>query len=676
MVRLVQSTRDGVDDLELTLGDTALLARVQRPVASMWRTRSAGTDLPFPDPVNRVGAEERFSLGSVVDWLEATGRGRNPEVRGDAAAFASPPGISLREPTVHGGLTALLCLKALTDRDLQSLGDEDVRSLALATDPADQLLLAEIHELGETLRPLAAYADAVSDAAYGPARALERLLAQHSRSPAYAEVGRLAAPAHDLVSVFATSLGRALGTDPAIYVDASTGGSDLVLRVAQAEPDGIADLLLLDAGAAGRRLLLRRLRSLERHVRCVEELPPAGPAVVIAHHPVESRGLAVREQALDAIDELALALPEGQRALVLAPASLLIDRLTDRGLQQLRARVLRTGRVRAVVRLPAGLAPHRSREALALWVLSPDGPGQSVEDRRTAVADVSGAPLTGLIIDQLRDDVLAALAPPALARARSFALCRLVATSVVLAQSGGLIPFGAAAPQRLIDGRHAAVKIDQLRSRGNAADPLGRVTVEVVNGRGLVPLTLGQAVEQRIVWVISGNREGFALDPRGSLPVIGLPELTGAVPTGSRCLDRLEFLGSQSAARLTEPGDVVFSSGAEPRAVVDIEGGSAVQFPARILRIDPLLGEGLCSEVVAHAINSRTGHGTSWRSWLLPRVGDGQAAPLTSALSALAADRAALRQRLDELDQLRDAVINAVTTGALALTSAPDPKDD
>lgn len=621
----------------------------------------------------RVGAEERFALGSVVDWLEATGRGRNPAAREDAAAFASPPGLSLRQPTTHAGLTALLCLKALTDQNLSGLADDELRSLAFATDPSDELLLAEIAALGEDLRPLAIYADAVSEAAYGPGHALEQLLAQRSRNPSYAVAGRLAAPAHHLISAIARSLVLDLGAETTAYLDASDEGSDLVFGVVRG--DSAPDVLLQHTGPAARRLLLRRLRSHGLLVGAADDLPSAGPAVVIAHHPVEAPGTLPREQALDAIDEIAVTLTEGQRALVLAPASLLTDRLADRRLQQLRARVLRTGRVCAVVRLPAGLVPYRSREALALWVLSPDGSGQPREDRRTAVGDVSGSALTGLVVDQLRDDVLAALAPPAVVRARRFALCRLIATSAVLAQSGSLIPATAPSASGRIDGRDAALEVDLLRSRGNAGDALAGVAVHVGEGRGLAPLTLGQAAEQRIVRVIPGNREGFVLDARGSLPVIGVPELTGAVPTGSRHLDRLAFLGSQPAARLTEPGDIVFCTSPSPRAVVDVEGGSAVQSPARILRIDPLLGEALCPQVVTHAINRRTGGGGQWRSWLLPRVTATQAAPLTAALAALAGEHAALQQRLDELDQLRDTVVQAVTGGALALTAAPDPKD-
>jgi len=37
--------------LRISLSDIALLARVQRPVVSMWRTRAARTNHPFPDAI-------------------------------------------------------------------------------------------------------------------------------------------------------------------------------------------------------------------------------------------------------------------------------------------------------------------------------------------------------------------------------------------------------------------------------------------------------------------------------------------------------------------------------------------------------------------------------------------------------------------------------------------------
>jgi hypothetical protein len=660
--------------LQLSLSAIALLAHVQRPVPSMWRARAADSDLPFPEPVARVGLEERFDVEQVVGWLEATGRGRNPEVRADAAAFASPAGLSLRDTTPHAGLTALLCLKAITDADLAGYSMPGILDLATTADPEDGFLLAEVAAVEGQLLPLAAYADAISEAAYGPAAALERLLDQRFRqAPAEIIGGTLTAPARSLCAVFAASIARGCGIDPPTYVSAASGSGDLLVSLVSAA-EGAADVLLLDGTTAGHRLLRRRLRAQGMQAQSAADLHSIGPSVVIAHYPVEAPGTTWREQALDALDELALTLSHEQRAIVLAPASLLTDRLVDRGLQQLRTRVLRTGRVRAIVRLPLGLVPHRSREALALWVLTGEADDLRVEDRRIAVADVSGAGLSNLVVDQLRDDVLAALALPSLTRARSFALSRLVAASAVLAQSGPLIPPVAPRAASPLDGRDAALEIERWRSRGNASDALDRVVVNVVEGPGPAPITVGQALEQGLVRVIAGNRAGVDPHPDGSLPVVGVPELTGAVPPSSRLLDRFAFLGSQPASRLTEPGDVVFCTSPGPRALVDQRGGSAVESPARILRIDRLNGEGLCPEVVAHAINRRPSRGGSWRSWLLPRVEVRQAAPLSGALNALLAEETAMRQRLEELDVLRDHLVQAVTNGHLALT-APEQKD-
>ena len=97
--------------LRLSLPDIAQLARVQRPVVSVWRTRSAGSRSPFPPAIATELGQEWFDSTQVVDWLEATGRGNNPDARQDAAAFASLQDNSpVGDEHVFHGLTALLCL--------------------------------------------------------------------------------------------------------------------------------------------------------------------------------------------------------------------------------------------------------------------------------------------------------------------------------------------------------------------------------------------------------------------------------------------------------------------------------------------------------------------------------------------------------------------------------------
>ena len=115
----------------ISLADVARLAQVQRPAVSMWRSRSAASDSPFPRAIDRSGAQERFDAEQVVNWLERTGRGNNPDVRADVAAFASPAGLSLLDcKGLFSGLTALLALKAVTGGQLGGLDAESLRDLA------------------------------------------------------------------------------------------------------------------------------------------------------------------------------------------------------------------------------------------------------------------------------------------------------------------------------------------------------------------------------------------------------------------------------------------------------------------------------------------------------------------------------------------------------------------
>src|SRR5699024_9481094 len=61
----------------LTMQSIADLTQVLREVVSMWRTRSAGSEHPFPPSLS--SRELVFEAGQVAAWLEATGRGNNPD---------------------------------------------------------------------------------------------------------------------------------------------------------------------------------------------------------------------------------------------------------------------------------------------------------------------------------------------------------------------------------------------------------------------------------------------------------------------------------------------------------------------------------------------------------------------------------------------------------------------
>lgn len=666
--------------LQLSLSDVARLAQVRRPVVSMWRIRAAASDLPFPAPLGGVVGEERFDVDSVVEWLETSGRGNNRDVRADAPACSLPAGLSLRDdPRLFEGLTALLCLKVISGVEVGGASPSDVQTIAAVADPTDRLLRRELQQLGSRLGAVAVYADQLADAAFGSALALEGLLDQrfrHGLAPAVKSA--VAAPVHDLVTAICHSLSHDCGAEPPRYVDPTGTGGDLLLSVVLADADQAPDVFATHHDTPAARLFLRRLRVHDIHVETVPgALAALGPAVLLAHFPTSGPSAGDGKAVLDAIDEIALSSGDDQRAVVVAPASLLIDRLGNSSLHQLRSHVVRTGRVRAMVRLPAGLVPHRSRQALALWVLGPDLTGHSLDERRIAVVDVSDATLTDVLVGQIRDDVVAATAEPRLARSHSYARARLVPTATALAQGGALLLPRPTITRPDVESAAAVILLERLRTTSReSGDALGGVGVDVVASPVPAPVTLGEAAERRLVRLLPGNRQGFDLREDGTVPVLGVPELTRDEARGSRRVDRLTFLGTYDVARLTEPGDVVFCTSPRPRAAVDETGGSAVQYPARVLRVDPVRGEGLVSRLVASAINAQPARSRAWRSWSLPRVPAGQVIPLGTALAALDHAKAATRARLVELDELHHTLVQGVTSGSFALTSTAHSSHD
>lgn len=665
--------------LHISLSGIARLARVERPVVSVWRSRAAASDLPFPAACATIGGEERFDVDAVVHWLEASRRGNNSDVRADAAVLALPAGVDLRGNAVlFEGLTALLCLQAVSGADLEDLSASAVLELADEVDAEDTLLRREVAALGTRVATMASYAHVLADAAFGSAQAFEELLAQRYRHNASDAVrSSLAEPARALVSALAVSLVRESGSEPPTYVDPTGVGSDLLLHVLLAEAESAPDVVTLANDAPSGRLFRRRVRTHGHLISMVADraLFPV-PAVLVAQLPVSGRTDMPVEEMLDVVDDIAMSMDDRQRAVVVGPSSLLTDRIRDRSLEQLRSRVLRSGRVRAMLRLPPGLVVHRSRQALALWVLGPDLEEHALEDRRIAIIDVSDEELTELLISQVRDDVIAAMAPPDLTRAHSFSRARLRRTSSVLAERRDLVAPSSATTRGDLDPAALAVRIEALRTSSEAAaDPLAGARLSMRDSPAMSPILIGDATRQRLVRVIAGNRQGFDTTPTGSVPVIGVPELVELSPLPDRWVDRFTFLGTNEAARLTEPGDVVFCTSPRPRALVDEAGGAAVQYPARVLRIDVSRGEGLSPYVVAQTINARSPSSRAWKTWPLPRVRADQVVPVTEALRAVHREQLAVRARLAELDDLQSTLVTATSCGSFALTMPTDDHD-
>lgn len=613
--------------LHLSLADVARLAGVQRPVASMWRKRELPGQ-PFPTPVATVDGQERFDAFEIADYLTATGRGNTTVEREDVAAHARLAGADqLPEPVTVAGLTALLTLATFTDTPLAQLSDADLTGLASEVDPDNSFLRREIDALGPHLHTLATHAEALADASYTSPAAFELLLRQqqHRTLPDRAALA-LRAEALELVAQVAGALAEDAGWTAPLFVDVTDSSGDLILTTIKgyaAEPAPSAATLSLDTPSA--RLLRRRLQVHDLHRVPVTVDADGDFSIATGRfdgsvHVVQLPTLAILAmsdvEVLDAVGDLVVQLADDSRVVVIGPASALIDRPTSAEADRARDAVLRSGRLRAAIRLPAGLVVRSPRQHLALWALGPAHADVPIADRWTVVGDLSTAVLDETVIQDVVTDVVAAMTGPRQQGSHAYRFARPVATAT------------------LIPGRKSLVAGPARASTGAART-----------------VTLGDAVGARICRVIPGNRvRSEDVMPHGRR-VVGPGELTGSVAFGSRGVDPLTFPSAYPGSRYTEAGDVVFCTAPRVAAWVDREGGSVVLSPARSVRIvtDPESGiPPLVPDVIAADITA-AGDAKDWRRWPLRLVPRDRQGTLAVELDQIAAHRADLEAKLADL---------------------------
>jgi hypothetical protein len=294
----------------------------------------------------------------------------------------------------------------------------------------------------------------------------------------------------------------------------------------------------------------------------------------------------------------------------------LTDRPVSAEVDRARDAVLRSGRLRAAIRLPAGLVVRSPRQHLALWALGPAHPDVPIVARWTVVGDLSSAALDEAVIEDVVTDVAASMTGPRRIGAHAYRFGRPVATAT------------------LIPGRRSLVAGPAHTAAGGA-----RMT------------TLGEAVASRMCRLIPGNRiRPEDLRPDGRR-VIGPEELLGAAPLGSRAVDSITFPSAYPSSRYTEAGDVVFCTTPRVGAWVDPEGGSVVLSPARTVRIVPDPDSGippLVSAVIAADINA-AGDAKDWHRWPIRLVPRERQPNLAAELERITAHRADLEAKLADL---------------------------
>lgn len=658
--------------LQISLPDIARLAQVQRPVVSTWRSRSAGSNHPFPPPILHDQGQDWFAVEEIVDWLETTGRGNNPSVREDAPAFATLTGQSAKgDETVWLGITALLCLSAITGRVLAGLSTGELLELADDVDENDSFLYSELTDVGERLEPLAGYADGLGTAAYSPSAAFEKLMGERFRLfvPDHGAMA-LTPMARRLVGLLALACSGSEFASGAI-VDPTAGGSDLLVELAGLAPSPQAlTVQTADDGLPAARLAARRLWVHDIHRLPLisdeqggYELPPQ--TIFVAQYPHPGRLDLSDQEILESLDGLAVQMGLDHVGIVIGPASALCDIPEGDSVAAMSVRnaVLSTGRVRAVVRLPTGLLTRQPRRRLAMWVL---GPSPDAGDRHrefTAAADLTNEDLDEATVQLLVTDLIAAVG----GGAHHPHFVRWVDN--VSLRSGRTL-FPPLVPHMLSLDSAA----DQVLRARNALQNL-TVAVEAyappsvsVRERDITapPSTaLGVAVSNHDIRILPGHRIDPAdFTPEDGTPIVGVAELTGASAPGSRRIGRLVF-AQYSAGQYTEPGDVVFCQSPRPAAVVDAHGGSVVVYPARIARSR---SSAFVPAVLAADITHQPVGATGWKTWTVRRVPSDQIEALSKTLADISRERGLLATRLSHLSRAADELTAAVVSGDVVVT--------
>ena len=647
--------------LMLSMVDIAQLARVQRPVISMWRTRYRHDSVPFPAPADSRDNQDLFDAQEVVEWLQETGRGNNPDAAEDMALFASEARDNFDL------VTALLTLRALSGETLTGMHPDDVLDLAEEIDPDDEFIFSELDHAASTLEPLLSYVDQLVDSAYTAPAAFEKLMDERprfQRTEALFDSKALA-----LVAVAAKSLS---GSSQA-FAEATPGGSDLLLAITK-RFDETASLTLshLASPVDSGRLTQRRLHI---HASSQDNIAIGSPGVylpgqiTVAHFPAVLHSNFSDVQVMTAIDDIALDLGSSQAAVVLAPARLLTDKLASGSALQIRDTLLRSGKIRAIVRLPAGLLKSHPRQHLALWLLGKEQTDIAINDRWGSVADVSTTELNSATIQDLIADLLTTWQSPAEVRARAFRFARFVKTSLLLAGDGNLTRLPAPRTTNASassDVAETLVKVEGLLEAINNTAVSGflEIGVEPGDGHALPTETIEELLKSKHLKMLPGTRfQVHDITAGDGFSVIGATELIGT-NTG-RSIDRLVLAANYPHAPLTEPGDVIFSTSGKPRAWVDSEGLNVVEYPARILRISAKSQYGLIASVVAQDIN--TAKPGPWRRWHVKRFHEDHLETTKKALELIDISRQQALDRAAQLEQIAELLTTGCASAALQI---------
>ncbi|MEV0623565.1 N-6 DNA methylase [Nonomuraea sp. NPDC050404] len=672
----------------MSMPEIAEMAGVKRPVVTTWRRRHPD----FPQPVDHDGGQLFFDAREVAEWLATTGRLAPNQAAEDLSLFLMAQlGRALPGRDLIAAVTSLICLRYLRDDDPLADGADDVlaqlRDRAAEVDRDDEMLRSEINALPSNCAWLAGAVDDLIEAAYGCANAFERILIKRHRFEAADLYASAVVP--ELARLIAEVSGvqqRARETGSVLVTDLAAGPGDLLAAAARLLRDDSPMFTAADTDSYLVRLTRRRLTVYEiplidMDIRLGGQLPDetGDPDVILTqvpYQPTEDRSAA---EVLEWIDDISLRLASGRSAVVLGPADVLTGELKPFSAEErARAALLKTGMVEAVIRLPGGMVPYRPGYQTAIWVLtSTDDP--RLQDR-VLLVDVSERPLTPDVVDALIEDVVTWRRPGFTPQDHTRRFAVQVSINDLVTVPKPLIARPATSVPSLITPTAIVARANELEQQlywsGTRDNPPIRGGLAEIAGLRPVVVTLGKLLRDGHVVLRQGTRlKPEHLGATRNYVVLGTPEILGRDRPGKRMIDILTLSEHYPRAQLTEPDDVIVTTAPGFGVMVDREGRSLVEFPARILRISDTGRDHFTPRVLAALLadNASTRVTGSLRlarrleEHRLPLLQPDPLAQLDALLTVLDKRRHAARQEIDMLDELAGLATTGLTSGTLTL---------